>query len=165
MAALAQGVRAPEFSLPAIPGGTFSLAEALRKGPVVAAFFKVSCPVCQYTFPFLERVYQANKDSNLTVLGISQDNAQKTQAFLREFGVSFPIALDNENNYAVSNTYGITNVPTIFYIAPTGEIELSCVGWSKADVEAMNAKLATDRRQPPSTLWRPGEDVRDFRSG
>ena len=165
MAALAQGVRAPEFSLSTIRGEQVSLADALRKGPVVLAFFKVSCPVCQYAFPFLERLYQANKAANVTVLGISQDNAAKTRNFLKEFGVTFPVALDDPEGYRVSNSYGLTNVPTIFYIAPDGQIEVSCVSWSKADVEAINARLAAHRHQEPSVLWRAGEEVRDFRAG
>jgi len=53
MAALSAGISAPEFNLPTIKGERFSLREALARGPVVAAFFKISCPVCQYAFPFL----------------------------------------------------------------------------------------------------------------
>jgi hypothetical protein len=39
------------------------------------------------------------------------------------------------------------------------------VGWSKRDVDEVNAKLAAFRHQPTSVLWRKGEDVRDFRGG
>src|ERR1019366_62942 len=99
-----------------------------------------NCPVCQYAAPFLERVYQANRAANVTVLGISQDKARDTKDFLREYGVTFPVALDNPAKYTVSNAYGLTNVPTIFYVAPSGEIEVSSVGWSKGDVEAVNQK-------------------------
>jgi peroxiredoxin len=128
-------------------------------------FFKKSCPVCQYALPFLERVFQANRAADITVLGVSQDKASDTRAFLREYGVTFPVALDDPANYKVSNAYGLTNVPTIFYVAPDGEIETSCVGWSKADVEAINRKLAEHRNQPAVPLWRKGEDIQDFRSG
>ncbi len=75
------------------------------------------------------------------------------------------MALDDPANYAVSNAYGLTNVPTLFYIAPDGEIEISSVGWVKADVEAINQKLAAYRRQKPAMLWQKGDDVRDLRSG
>ncbi len=165
MAALNAGVLAPDFTLPTVQGGKVSLREALAKGPVVLVFFKVSCPVCQYAFPFLERVFQANHAANVTVLGISQDKAGDTKDFMREYGVTFPVALDDPAKYAVSNAYGLTNVPTIFYIAPGGEIDISCVGWSKADVEAINQKLAEYRRQPPAPLWRKGEDIQELRGG
>jgi peroxiredoxin len=166
MPTLNAGVLAPDFILPTVQGGHASLGEALVKGPVVLVFFKKSCPVCQYALPLLERVFQANRSADVvTVLGISQNKTRDTKAFLREYGVTFPIALDDPANYAVSNAYGLTNVPTVFYIAPGGEIEVSSVGWSKSDVEAINQKLAEHRDQRPAPLWRQGEDIQDFRAG
>jgi len=165
MAALAAGKPAPDFSLPTVDGKTVSLREALKKGPVVLAFFKVSCPVCQYAFPFFERMFQANRESKVSFIGVSQDKAKDTEAFLRQFGVTFPVVLDDPKHYAVSNAYGLTNVPTLFYIEPSGEIGISSVSWSKADVEAVNAKLAALREQAPVMLWHTGEEVRDFRAG
>jgi len=166
MAALATGVIAPDFTLPTLEGKPFSLAAALKKGPVLLAFFKTSCPVCQYAFPFFERVYQANRGQDVSALGVSQDSLKQTQGFLKDYGVSFPVAIDDEKNrYAVSNAYGLTNVPTIFLIAPGGEIEATSVGWSKADVEEINRRLAQYRKQQPAPLWRKGEEVQDFRAG
>ena len=164
MAALNPGMHAPDFTLPAVQGQKVSLNEALEKGPVVLALFKVTCPVCQYALPFLERLYRANPSSNLTVLGVSQDNLRDTQEFLRQYNVTFRVALDDQA-YAVSNAYRLTNVPTIFYVRPNGEIEISCVGWSKADMEAINKNLAEYRKQTPAPLWRKGEDIQDFRAG
>lgn len=166
MAALYTGTLAPDFTLSTLEGKQVSLHALLKHGPVVLAFFKVSCPVCQYAFPLYERLAQANKASGATVLGVSQNDRREADAFRREYGVSFPIAIDDEaNRYAVSNAYGLTNVPTLFYITSNGEIEVSSVGWSKADVDEVNAKLAALRRQKPSVLWRAGEDVAEFRPG
>jgi peroxiredoxin len=165
MPALDVGVRAPEFSLPTVDGRTVSLADELKKGPVLLAFFKVGCPVCQYAFPFYERMYRANRGAGVSFIGVSQDNAKDTKKFLKGFGVTFPVALDDPANYAISNAYGLTNVPTIFYIDPSGEIEISSVSWSKADVESINGRLAERRQQSPPVLWRKGDDVRDFRAG
>ena len=53
MAALTVGTKAPEFELKAMDGRRFILSDELAHGPVVLAFFKVSCPTCQYAFPFL----------------------------------------------------------------------------------------------------------------
>jgi len=162
---LTVGARAPEFSLPTVDGRQISLREALKKGPVLLAFFKVSCPVCQYAFPFFERMYRANGGAGVTFIGISQDDARETRRFVKEHGVTFAVALDDPASYVVSNAYRLTNVPTLFYIDPSGEIELSSVSWSKADVEAINQKLAERRDQRPAILWRRGEDVLDFRPG
>ncbi|HMH78693.1 MAG TPA: redoxin domain-containing protein, partial [Candidatus Acidoferrum sp.] len=56
MSKIVPGNVAPGFSLKSIDGKEFALGSALQRGPVVLAFFKVSCPVCKFTFPFLERV-------------------------------------------------------------------------------------------------------------
>ncbi len=166
MAALTTGTLAPGFTLPTLEGHQVSLTRLLQRGPVVLAFFKVSCPVCQYAFPLYERMAQANKDASVTVLGISQNGPSETADFRHEYGVNFPIAIDDDaNHYAVSSAYGLTNVPTLFYIAPGGEIEVSCVGWSKRDVDQINAKLATHRNQKPIVLWRAGESIQDYRAG
>jgi peroxiredoxin len=165
MAALPAGTRAPDFSLPAIEGGMFSLQDALKQGPVLAAFFKVSCPVCQYMFPYLERLYKAHGGKKITILGISQDNQQNTSAFLREYGVTFRTLLDDPNGYPASNAYGLTNVPSLFFIGEKGQIEVSSVGWVKQEIEDINRKLAAAQHTLAVPIFKPGEDVRDFRAG
>jgi peroxiredoxin len=165
MAALSAGTKAPDITLPALDGTTFSLQDALRKGPVVAAFFKVSCPVCQYTFPFLERLHKAHGSQKLAIVGISQDDSRNTSAFLKEYGVSFPTLLDDSKGYPVSSAYGLTNVPSVFLIGQDGDIEVSSVGWVKRDIDDLNRKLAALNSQPPPQLFKPGETVRDFRAG
>jgi peroxiredoxin len=175
MSALPAGAKAPDFSLPAVSsgkdgnknkdGGTFSLPAALKKGPVLAAFFKVSCPTCQYTFPYLERIHQAHGDKKITIVGISQNNERDTTAFLKEYGVTFPTLLDDPDGYAVSNAYGLTNVPTLFLIGPDGKIEISSVGWVKQEVEDINRKLAMAQQIALPSIFQAGEDVRDFRAG
>ncbi|HEY1676853.1 MAG TPA: hypothetical protein VGG04_04045, partial [Candidatus Sulfotelmatobacter sp.] len=61
--------------------------------------------------------------------------------------------------------YGLTNVPSIFWIAQDGEIEVSSVGWVKADFEQINRKMAEIGKIPAAVIFKPGEDVRDFRAG
>ena len=165
MTALSKASRAPDFELKTLDGKTFVLADYLLRGPVVLAFFKVSCPTCQYALPFLERLYQAYGNKGVALVGISQNDAKDTAAFAKEFGVSFPILLDDTHKYPVSNAYGLTNVPTIFWIAQDGEIEISSVGWVKADFEQINRKMAEHSKLAPAAVFRSGEDVRDFRAG
>src|SRR5580700_3544099 len=111
MTNLAVGGIAPNFSLKSLAGQEYSLAAAMKRGPTVAAFFKVSCPVCQFTFPFLERIYKRYGGDGVTFLGISQDDARDTKDFAREFGVTFPMLLDEKKKgYLASNAYGLTSV-------------------------------------------------------
>jgi peroxiredoxin len=166
MPALETGVQAPEINLSLLDGRKFSLKDALKQGPVVAAFFKVSCPVCQLAFPYLERIFKAYGNSGkFTFVGVSQDTAADTQAFNREFGVTFPVLLDEKGKYPASNAYRLTNVPTVFLISPGGEIEFSTVGWSKADMSELNQKLARLSNAEPAQIFPPGEKVPEFKPG
>jgi peroxiredoxin len=165
MPALATGAKAPDFELRTLDNQPFSLADALVRGPVVLAFFKVSCPTCQYALPFLERLYKAYGQNGITLVGVSQNGAKDTAAFNKEFGVTFPVLLDDTHTYPVSNAYGLTNVPTLFWIDQDGEIEISSVGWVKADFEEINRKFALARNIPAAVVFKLGEEVRDFRAG
>jgi peroxiredoxin len=165
MAALKTGTSAPDFTLPAIDGKPFSLKEALLRGPVVIAFFKVSCPVCQFAFPYLERIYKSYGQRNITMVGISQNENKDTAAFIREYGISFPVLLDDPRHYRVSNAYGLTNVPSTFWIAQDGEIEISSVGWVRNDIAEIGRKAAQTTGEGVKPVFRPDEDVPDFRPG
>jgi len=165
MAALTPGTQAPDFTLPSVDGKRFSLREALARGPVIAAFFKISCPVCQFAFPFLERVYQANGKGKVALIGISQNDRKDTVSFLKEYGVTFPVLLDDTSAYPVSNAYGLTNVPSIFWIGQDGEIEISSVGWVRKDVEVIHGKARAITGNGSVPVIRANEEVPDFRAG
>jgi peroxiredoxin len=165
MPALREGTKAPDFSLPTLDGGKFSLQDALRRGPVLAVFFKVSCPVCQYAFPFFERLHKAYGSQKVAIVGVSQDDKKSTAAFLKEYGATFPALLDDPAGYVVSNAYGLTNVPSWFLISRDGEIKISSVGWVRADVEALNRLLSDANHSSRRRLFRPADDVRDFWPG
>ena len=158
MTHIVTGNTAPEFSLKSLDQREYSLRALLERGPVVAAFFKISCPVCQFTFPFLERLHQRYGASGATFLGISQDDARATKSFASEYGVTFPMVLD-ENGYAVSNAYGLTIVPTIFLIEPGGKVKVSSMGFDKKDLESIGSELAERRKIGLSPLFHPDEVV------
>jgi peroxiredoxin len=165
MPALAAGTRAPDFTLHAMDGMQFALGDALKRGPVVLAFFKISCPVCQYAFPFLERISKAHGNKQVTVAGISQNDMRDTAAFIKEYGVSFPVLFDDTHTYPVSNSYQLTNVPTIFWIEPGGEIEISSVGWMRKEIEEINQRAGKVEGSVPKSIFLPNESVPDFRAG
>jgi peroxiredoxin len=164
MSAPPPGEDAPAITLESVEGQTLNLAEALKKGPAVVAFFKVSCPTCQFTAPFLERLHETYAGDKFTMWGISQNDAADTREFFREFDVEFPALIDADG-YPVSNRYGITNVPTIFLISPDGKIQLSSVGFAKSDLEKIAAEAARATGATPKSLFRPSEIVPEFKPG
>jgi peroxiredoxin len=164
MPALTVGTAAPEIKLTSTKGANFSLQQALKRGPVVAAFFKISCPVCQFTLPYLERIYEAYTGSKVAIVGISQDEQEYSEDFARDYGLSFPLLLDPVDRYPASNAYDITHVPSIFLITD-GEVKLSIVGWDKRDMETLNAEVARASGVPVQPFFRKGEDVPTSKAG
>jgi peroxiredoxin len=158
------GQVAPVFTLRTTRGESFSLAEALKKGPVVAAFFKITCPVCQFTFPFLERLHKAHSGDAVSFVGISQNDDAETKGFLAEYGITFRGVTD-EDGYPVSNQYGLTTVPTVFLIAPDGRVKVSSVGFCKADLEKIAKELGDYFRKKPTEVFLRSEIVPDYKPG
>jgi len=161
---LETGNSAPAFTLKALDGKSYSLAGFLDKGPVVLAFFKVSCPVCQFTFPFLQRISERYSGDGISVIGVSQDDVRSTKEFNQEFGVKFSTLID-DNGYPVSNAYGLTTVPTVLLIAPDGRIKIGGSGFSKNDLASIANELAQHKKISALPLFRPDEIVPDFKPG
>jgi peroxiredoxin len=159
MTHIVAGNTAPGFSLKSLDNKEYSLNALMERGPVVAAFFKVSCPVCQFTFPFLERLHKRYGSDGVTFLGVSQDDAGATEKFAKEYGITFPMLLDDENGYVVSNAYGLTNVPTTFLIDSDGTVKVSSMGFDKKDLETIAGTLAECNKISLAALFRPDEVV------
>ncbi|MGH9579579.1 MAG: peroxiredoxin family protein [Terriglobales bacterium] len=165
MSAPAPGKMAPPISLPGVSGDHFDLDKRRGQGPVVVAFFKVSCPTCQYAFPYLERIFRLHPAGKVTWAGISQNEKRDTQSFAERFGITFPLYLDDTQSYPVSNRYGLSYVPSIFLVSPEGKVELASVGWLRPDIEELNTRLARAAGEPPAEIFSPGEEVVDFMAG
>ena len=164
---VANGELVPPFNLKATDGKTLALKESLAKGPVLAVFFKVSCPTCQFTLPFIERIHQqmhAVGAEGAEVWGISQDKVDYSQRFMQEYGITFPVAMDPEP-YETSQAFGLTHVPSIFLIAPDGRVEVCCDGFSKSDLLAIHKKLSERAANKFPALFQPAERVPEFKPG
>jgi peroxiredoxin len=136
--------------------GESTLAEFTARGRVLVVFFKVTCPVCQLTMPFLERMHLSG---SLAICAISQHDARDTREFNKSFGATIPTLLDSEDeDFPVSNAYGISSVPTMFLVEADGKISRVIEGWSKADMEALGAEagIALFRREDNVPAWKAG---------
>ena len=164
--AISNGAKAQEFALTSTTGKPVILSDLIKRGPVVLAFFKVSCPTCQYAFPYFERLSQLHKPEAVSFVGISQDNLADTQAFMKKYGVTFTVAIDDAQRYIVSNAYKLTNVPTAYLVDRDGKIQISSVGWARKDIEDINLKLSMmDPAQQQHPIFKPGEEIAEFKAG
>jgi peroxiredoxin len=113
----------------------------LNNGPVLVAFFKVSCPTCQLTFPFLQRLADSHDDNAPRLLAVSQDDASASRGFQNRFGVSMPTVIDVPRSWPASDAYQITSVPSLFLVETDGTISLTSEGFSKAAIESLGERF------------------------
>ena len=101
----------------------------------------------------------------MTIVGISQNSQKDTALFNKEYGVTFPVLLDDIDTYPVSNAYGLTNVPTIFWIDSDGTIEISSVGWVQQEIAEINQKVAEAGQSKLHPVFLPDESIPAYRPG
>ncbi len=123
IAGVAVGKAAPNFTLPILGGanstGSITL-QALHGHPVVVNFWSESCIPCRAEVPYLQRIYaQYASHGEFTLLGINQaDPKDDIATFGRQFKVTYPLLFDKDS--AVNTAYGITAVPTTYFINGNG---------------------------------------------
>ena len=153
---LDSGSRAPAFRLSRLEGGEVTLAELTARGRVLLVFFKVTCPVCQLTVPFLERLHASG---NLAICGISQNDAADTREFNSYFGATYSTLLDSEDeDFPVSNHTAFPAFPPCSWWSRTASISRVIEGWNRKDMEALAAAAGM-------TLFRPEDNVPAWKAG
>jgi peroxiredoxin len=100
-------------------------------------FYKSSCPTCQFTFPYIQKIFEkANENAGWTLWAISEDDPDETREFIRQYGLAFEVLID-EHPYEVSAAYGLQFVPALFLIGPDMKIVVSDYGFTKAGLNGI----------------------------
>jgi peroxiredoxin len=131
-AALAPGARAPDFTTQATLAGkpfTFSLADALKNGPVVLYFYPAAftkgCTIEAHNFAEATDKFKA---MGATVIGVSHDNIDTLNKFsVSECRNKFAVAADGDQKITKEYDAVLAIKPeyanrTSYVIAPTGKI-------------------------------------------
>src|ERR1700761_6906618 len=131
-ATLKPGAQAPDFTAQASLGGktfTYTLADALKKGPVVLYFYPAAftkgCTIEAHEFAEAVDQYKAE---GATVIGVSHDNIDTLKKFsVSECRSKFPVAADADSkiirSYDASMPMKSTMANRVSYvIAPDGKV-------------------------------------------
>ena len=106
MPALAEGARAPDFSLANQDGQTITLQSLLGKGPVVVYFYpKDETPGCTAEACSFRDNYDAFQQAGASVVGISDDSVESHRGFATHHGLPFLLLADTEGK--VRNAFGV----------------------------------------------------------
>lgn len=152
-----------DFVFKGVDGKTYSTAEARRDGLLMLVFYKVSCPVCQFNNPYMEK-FRAYGGSGFRIWGVSQDDAPKTVDYARTYGnVTFPQVMDEELKATVS--YDLVSVPTLYLLDSGERILWQTMGWNREELNRVSQMIAERLGVPavkivedndPAPIFRPG---------
>jgi cytochrome c biogenesis protein CcmG/thiol:disulfide interchange protein DsbE len=118
--AVLAGTPAVSYPVPRLDGTTDSL-DRYRGKVVLINLWATWCAPCRDETPDLERLYNEQRVRGLVVLGIDQgESAAKAGAFANEFGLHYPVLLDQEQLYG--RAYRSIGLPTSIIVDRRGRI-------------------------------------------
>jgi cytochrome c biogenesis protein CcmG, thiol:disulfide interchange protein DsbE len=130
------GSVAPAFEASRVDGELVRFPDDFRGQAVVVRFWAAWCSHCRGEMLAIERVRQ--RRPGLVVLAVnSGQDRRSVAAFVAETHVGYPTLVDEAAE--VTRAYGVTGLPTTFFVGRDGVIEAKVVG--EAD-EATFERLA-----------------------
>lgn len=137
---LKPGQPAPDFELKSPDGGRIRLS-TYRGSVVWLTFWRVQCPPCRDEIPYLQRLYEQNRDEGLVVLGFNfADDVKSASDFLHEHSAAFPNIIDSSDEAIKTGffTYGARAAPVNYIIGRDGKIVSAWLGYEKSGTQGLN---------------------------
>ena len=117
---LAEGNRAPDFTIETLDGVSISLAD-LRDQVVLLNFWGTWCGPCRREMPEFQKAYEEWQPRGFEIVAIAyNDNEEAMADFRDEYGLSFPLALDDTGE--INDAYGIQTRPSSYLLGKDGVI-------------------------------------------
>ncbi|NWG19228.1 MAG: TlpA family protein disulfide reductase [Chloroflexi bacterium] len=134
---------APDVTLPLLDGEPIRLAD-MRGKVVLVNFWGTWCEPCKEETPALQQAYEKLRADGLVIVGINlrrqETSDEAVRAFVRQYGVTYPIALDVDGEAA--RLFQISPIPVSYFIDPAGTVRYVRVGTlSSEDVTALFGRL------------------------
>lgn len=130
---LTQGEPPPPFELTTLDGGSLALPTDLQGQVVVVRFWADWCPFCESEMRSIEPVYQRYRDQGLRLLAVNvRQDTETAAAFVKPLGISYEVLLDGDG--AVARAYGVSGLPTTFFLDRQGRLATRILGESTPEV-------------------------------
>ncbi len=126
-AQLSAGDAAPDFTLTAQDGSSFTLSDALAKGPVVVFFYpKDDTPVCIAEACAFRDRHEVFLSRGAQVVGVSRDPVSSHESFAGRHDLPYTLLSDTDGkvraSFGVKKTLGFFDGRVTFVIDGSGKI-------------------------------------------
>lgn len=123
----ALGDQAPPLSIAKwMKGEAVDLAAGKGENIYVVEFWATWCGPCRTTIPHLTEIQKKYKDQNVTVIGVSDEDAATIAPFVEKMGaeMDYTVAADQSRATYVAymQAFGQGGIPHAFIVAKSGEI-------------------------------------------
>jgi len=133
------GTAAPPLDLPALGGGSVSLA-ALRGKTVLVHFWATWCGVCRQEPPALNAAHEGRRPDEVVLSVVADsDDPNRVRRFAADHGIRYPVLLGTPEALAA---FHVGAFPTNYFIGPGGEVKSRTVGMSTRQTLAARLWLA-----------------------
>ena len=131
LSACARSTAAAGLNLRDINGNMVNLSE--YKGKVIILdFFATWCPPCKAEIPDFIELQRQYGSQGFTMIGISLSKLGEVKGFAEDFGINYPVLIDD--GYA-SAVYGpIRSIPTTFIIDRNFKVVKKYIGYKPKEV-------------------------------
>lgn len=114
------GKAAPDFTLPALSGGSQVHLASFKGKPVVLNFWASWCDPCNQEAPVLSQATADMKAKGVVMLGVDgPENIDNAHAFIQKYGITYQNVQDTVNS-TTAISYGVTAFPETFFINKDG---------------------------------------------
>jgi peroxiredoxin len=151
------GTAVSDVTLTDIEGNNIILSK-LKGKRVILDFWATWCPPCKKEIPHFIRLANETKSDNLVIIGISSEDKNVLEDFVKKNDISYPIvSADN----LPSPFDEISSVPTTFFIDRKGVIQKILVGYQDYDTLKAAASAEDYQGEPNNVIKKPQVGLRD----